>query len=109
MALHHPSRPPHLFKTARLTVNKDHVDLSQGETPETTTTIGLRLLEQFRKTIDKQYVEPSFYILCDNSIITSSLVDGYKPAILSTFLISQSFSGSVDSPTYFLFQATSEQ
>jgi hypothetical protein len=109
MALHHPSRPPHLFKTARLTVNKDHVDLSQGETPETTTTIGLRLLEQFRKTIDKQYVEPSFYILCDNSIITSSLVDGYKPAILCTFPISQSFSGSVDSPTCFLFQATSEQ
>ncbi|PMD38186.1 Bromodomain-containing protein-like protein [Hyaloscypha variabilis F] len=31
----------------------DHVDLSRGETPETTTTIGLRLLEQFRKTIDK--------------------------------------------------------
>lgn len=31
----------------------DHIDLSQGETPETTTTIGLKLLEQFRKTIDK--------------------------------------------------------
>jgi len=31
----------------------DHVDISQGETPETTTIIGLRLLEQFKKTIDK--------------------------------------------------------
>lgn len=55
-----PVETPHLFKTARLTVNKDHVDLSRGETPETTTTIGLRLLEQFRKTIDKQYVLPLF-------------------------------------------------
>ena len=55
-----PVETPHLFMTARLTVNKDHVDLSQGETPETTTTIGLKLVEQFRKTIDKQYVFPLF-------------------------------------------------
>lgn len=44
-------------------MNKDNVDLSQGETPETTTTIGLKLLEQFRKTIDKQYVSPPFILL----------------------------------------------
>jgi hypothetical protein len=71
-----PVETPHLLKTARLTVNKDHVDLSQGETPETTTTIGLKLLEQFRKTIDKQYVLPPFYIHCDDSIITIALSTG---------------------------------
>ena len=76
MALHHPSRLRICSETTRLTVNKDHVDISQGETPETTTAIGLRLLEQFKKTIDKQYVQPPFVSFCDDSIITTSLVAG---------------------------------
>jgi hypothetical protein len=57
MALHCTTRRDSAsVKTARLTLHKDHIDLSRGETPETTKTIGLRLLEQFKKTIDKQYV-----------------------------------------------------
>ncbi len=82
MALHHhPSRLRIREKTVRLTVNKDHVDLSQGETPETTTTVGLRLLEQFKKTIDKQYVRPPFIHFCDDSIVATSFVYGHKLAV----------------------------
>jgi ribose/xylose/arabinose/galactoside ABC-type transport system permease subunit len=49
----------HIYlETARLTVNKNGPDLSQGETPETTTKLGLDLMATIKKTADKRSVPP---------------------------------------------------
>jgi hypothetical protein len=75
------SAPPldtlHIYpKTARLTVNKNGPDLSQGETPETTTKLGLDLMATIKKTADKRSVPPFQFPLCDSTVVPLSLVRG---------------------------------
>ena len=57
-------------RQARLTRWQD-IDLMQGETAETTTQMGLKLLDTFRQTADKRYVLSTSY--CDRRT-PSSLV-----------------------------------
>lgn len=48
------------LKGTRLTRNQDHNDLSGGETADTTTQYGLKLLDLVKKTEDKGYDSHDF-------------------------------------------------